>query len=185
MTVGSGGLSGGAIPDQSQMATSDWIFLAKNPEAVEAIMASFKAEQDRLDAKVALAGDADQIVTLRAQAEADRAQASQILSAAADKANEASGTASQVIVQAKEKADAIVAAADADSDRRGAILRDMELAATNRTISLDARENILADAAAKVVAREQAAEAAIAGANQAKASYEARQAALSAALKGV
>lgn len=185
MTVGSGGLSGGAIPDQSQMATSDWIFLAKNPEAVEAIMASFKAEQDRLDAKVALAGDADQIIALRAAAQSDREDAATTLTAAAAGISDANATAYRIVSDANGKAKEIVAQANADAEARAASVADREQAAANHKISLDARENTLAQAESRVAQKEVDAEAAIAGANQAKASYEARQAALSAALKGV
>lgn len=181
-----------SVPTSTPLSAADALFMVQNPDKLAAVIKTMKDQQDALDARIALAGDADQIVALKAQAEKDANTAA----AARDAAMADAAVAKQKVVDAQAQAAGIMAdantsaravrdaaAADAASSN-GAIadayvqLAADKAAAAGRSADLDAREAVIAE-------RESIAEQAIAAAAASKSAYEARQAALTAALKGV
>lgn len=180
-----GGAGTGNLPDVASMSASDFIFLAKNADRVDAIMQQFAQAQAQLDAKVALAGDAGQIVALKAAARDSAAAAAADRTAAAQELADAQENAGHIRAAAKTDAKAITDVAmagaagklseaqqllaDAETERRGM---------ADRSAALDARE-------AGLTAREDAAGRAQGDAETAQAAYETKLANLQKAMAGL
>lgn len=171
MAIGGGGV-GGTPVNPSQLSTEDWIFLAQNADQLAVVMAQYKAAQATLDARIAIVGDADQIVSLKASAKdaaaaaaADRAAAAQELVDAQDNAGHvrqaAKDEAANIVSQAKSDAQQILGTANA----AGIAANEKAIKLTDRETAVKARETAVTQRETDAAQAQSDAEAALAAAN--------------------
>lgn len=174
MTSPSSGLSADALMD-----------LIANPAKYKATLDELKAEQAKLDAKIALAGPAEQVVDLRNAAVAAHRNAEE-KSAMADSAlANAKSQAAAIVAAAQAKSAEMITAAKNSADTAMAAAAKKDAAATAHEAEVFRREMAAKGREGAVGAREIAAQDATIEAQAAKAAYETKLANLAAALKGV
>ena len=166
------------------ISAEEMLDLARNPEKYAGLLADLRAEQKRLDDKIALAGPAEQILSLRTDADKHFRAAEQANGAAQALWAKARDEAARFVATAQKKAADLTASAETEAKitKANAEKRNKEVEA--RELKAFERETVLGKRAALIEAHEEAARKAIEEAGAVKASYEDRHARLSALLKG-
>lgn len=168
-----------------ELSAADAVILLKDPAKLEAITTQFKEQQAALEAAIALAGPADQILKLRDVAENDRKLARKALADAEVTKADARTTAASIVADASAHAQKIVGDARANAVSITAQADAALAAAVQRGGDLDKREGAIKQQESTLAAAIAQAEQTIADAAASKSAFEARQTALSAALRGV
>lgn len=169
----------------SGLTLEQGIFLAQNPDALKATLDAISAAKAAADASIALVGPADQIADMRVQAAVALKDAETKRNAAQGLVDDAKTQAAGIIAKATVDAKAVTdkAANDAAAVTRAA--SDLMAANNDKAVKLTDRETAVKQRENTVGLREADAAQAIAEANATRQAFEQRQAALSAALKGV
>lgn len=99
-----------------ELSLSDALFLAQNAAELEKLRAEWAEREAGLDAKIALAGAADDILRLREEAQADRREASETANAATRRLREANAERDRIVTAAQNEAASILATARDQAD---------------------------------------------------------------------
>lgn len=169
----------------SGLTAEQIIFIAQNPDALTATLKTINDAKAAADASIALVGPADQIADMRVQAAAALKDAETKRNAAQGLVDAANNQAASIIAQATADAKALTDKASSDAAVVTRAANDLAAANNDKAVKLTDRETAVKARENTIGLREADAEKAIAAANATREAFEQRQAALSAALKGV